>query len=113
MPYLNYMFLQLQIAVAKLIACRCYAKAELCCSELEKEGNIFLWVVVIKQLIPFGSYSFVKSTKIIDRLNWEIQNCIPVLTQLMRRTQNGRETSFLDNLELTFFFFLTLGCWVD
>lgn len=104
MPYLNYMFLQLQIAVAKLIACRCYAKAELCCSELEKEGNIFLWVVVIKQLIPFGSYSFVKSTKIIDRLNWEIRNCIPVLTQLMRGTQNGRETSFLDNLELTFFF---------
>lgn len=65
MPYLNYMFLQLQIAVAKLIACRCYAKAELCCRELEKEGNFFLWVVVIKQLIPFGSYNFVKSTKII------------------------------------------------
>jgi len=37
------MFLQLQIAVAKLIACRCYAKAELCCSELEKEGNVFYW----------------------------------------------------------------------
>ena len=81
MPYLNYMFLQLQIAVAKLIACRCYAKAELCCSELENEGNFFLWVVVIKQLISFGSYNFVKSTKIIDRLNWELQmNCISVLT---------------------------------
>jgi len=37
------MFLQLQIAVAKLIACRCYAKAELCCSKLEKEGNVFYW----------------------------------------------------------------------
>lgn len=80
MPYLNDMFLQLQIAVAKLIAYRCYAQAELCCSELQKEGNFFLWVVVIKQLIPFGSYNFVKSAKIVDRLSWELQtNCISVL----------------------------------
>jgi len=55
-------------------------KGELCCSELEKEGNFFLWVVVIKQLIPFGSYNFVKSAKLIDRHNWELQtNCISVL----------------------------------
>lgn len=80
MPYLNYMFLQLQIAFAKLIACRCCAKAELCCSELEEEGSFFLWVVVTEQLIPFESYSFVNSTKIIDKFNWELHmNCISVL----------------------------------
>lgn len=67
MLYLNYMVLQLQIAVAKLMACRCCAEAELCCSDLEKEGNFGLRVVVLKLLIPFGSYNFVKPKKIIDR----------------------------------------------